>query len=89
MDDSLSYSDEANPRSGLCNRRARYRGQKQRRKLAKFGVQFDKYILSGFFGRGAVAQDTKGDAEDHRLVFQHQSTEALILVFYAVCQVAT
>jgi hypothetical protein len=60
-----------------------------RGKRAKLGVEFDKYILGGFFGRGAVAQDAKGDAEDHGLVFQHQSTEALIVVFYAVCQVAT
>jgi hypothetical protein len=52
-------------------------------------VQFDKYILGSFFGRRAVAQDAEGDAEDHGLVFQHQSTEALIVVFEAVCQVAT
>jgi hypothetical protein len=60
-----------------------------RGKCSKFGVQFDKYILGSFFGRRAVAQDAEGDAEDHGLVFQHQSTEALIVVFEAVCQVAT
>jgi hypothetical protein len=51
-----------------------------RGKLAKFGVQFDKHILGGFFGRIAVAEDAQGDAEDHGLVFQHQGAEALIVV---------
>ncbi len=52
-----------------------------RGKCGKFGVQFDKYILGGLFGRGAVAEDAESDAEDHGLVFQHQGAKALIVVF--------
>ena len=51
-----------------------------RHKSAKFCVQFDKYILSSLFSRGAVAEDAQSNAEDHGLVSQHQGTKALIVI---------
>ena len=44
-------------------------------------MQFQKHILCGLFGEEAVAQNAKGDAEDHRLVLQHDDTEGLLASF--------
>jgi len=58
-------------------------------KLAQLGVQFQENILGRLLGHRAIAEDAESNAEDHALVFQHQVTEALLVVFCSEYQVVT
>ncbi len=52
-----------------------------RLQLVELRVQLQKHILCGLFGEEAVAQNAKGDAEDHRLVLQHDGSDGLLASF--------
>jgi hypothetical protein len=46
-----------------------------RGQFAKLGVQLKEHVLGGFFGRGGVAKNAQGDAENDGLVFKHQAAK--------------
>jgi hypothetical protein len=49
-----------------------------RLQLTELRIQLQKHILCGLFRKEAIAQYAQGNAENHRLVFQHQRTEGIL-----------